>query len=184
MQETFVTEKISVNRISISLLSIITISILTYLGASLKIYLPFTPVPVTFQTYFVLTAAALTQYYISMSGQILYIIAALIGIPVFANGLTGIPALLHPTSGYILGFIIASFVVGKLLQKSNYSIYKLFIAMILGNCIIYLFGVFRLALICGIKNSILLGVIPFIYGDILKIILATLTVKTLRGKIK
>ncbi len=169
-------------KISKSLLLTFSIPVLTYLGSILRIYLPFTPVPITFQTYFVLTSAALTQWYISMSGQMLYFIAGIIGIPVFANKLTGLSAILHPTSGYILGFIIASFIVSKMMNKRK-NMVNIYLSLILGNLIIYTSGIMRLSLLYGIKNAILIGVVPFIYGDILKIIFASITVKILRGKI-
>lgn len=169
-------------KISKSFLLTISIPVLTYIGSILRIYLPFTPVPITFQTYFVLVSAALTQWYVSTPGQLLYLIAGVVGLPVFANRLTGLTAILHPTGGYILGFIIASFVVSKMMNKRS-NIGYIYLSLILGNIIIYLLGVMRLSLLYGIKNAILIGVVPFIYGDILKIIFAAITVKIFKGKI-
>lgn len=176
--------KTKIYSISKSVLITISIPVLTYLGAILRIYLPFTPVPVTFQTFMVLISAASTHWYIATSGQILYLLLGVLGVPVFANKLTGLTALLHPTSGYVVGFIVTSFFVSQLMKNKRLSVYKIVLILILGNFIIYFFGVIRLSFLYGIKKSILIGVLPFIYGDALKIILATPLLKILRRKLK
>ncbi len=168
--------KISVYKKIIALMSI---PLLTTLGAYLRVYLPFTPVPITFQTYFVLVSAALCSFYVATSGQLLYILAGIIGLNVFANGVTGIVTLLHPTFGYLVGFLVASLFVSNVVGEKP-SIGRIFLMLLAGNFIIYFFGVLRLSYLFGLKKSILIGVIPFIYGDLLKIFLATVSVKSLK----
>ncbi|MBI1935205.1 biotin transporter BioY [Candidatus Woesearchaeota archaeon] len=94
---------------------------LTGAVAWFKIPLPFTPVPITLQTLMVLlSGAALGAYYGALS-MIVYLILGVIGLPVFAGGSSGIPALLGPTGGYLLSYPVAAFVVGKMIEKKNLS---------------------------------------------------------------
>lgn len=162
-----------------------SIALLTFLSAQLRIYLPFTPVPITFQTFVVLTSSAIFNWKIATMSQILYLLMGLIGIPVFANKLTGLTALLHPSSGYIIGFVISSFIISNIFKKLKPSkSYLIFLLLLLGNLIIYFFGLIRLSITFGIKKSLLIGVLPFLYGDLIKIILAVPIIKNLSGKIK
>ncbi len=155
---------------------------LTAVGAFIKVPLP--PVPITLQTLFVLMSALLLGSRAALISQLLYIFIGLIGIPVFAYG-AGPGYILHPTFGYIAGFAISAFIVGKLTEKLSYSkyrIYKLFLCCILGMAIYYGTGVFHLWIISNIINNSPLsvssilwkGVVIFIPGDILKSLAASM----------
>jgi biotin transport system substrate-specific component len=95
-------------------------------------------------------------------------------LPVFAGGKAGLAVLLGPTGGYLIGFIAAAFVTGWLAER-GWDRWPLTtaLAMVFGNLVIYLFGVSWLAVFVGISKAPLLGMVPFIPGDILKIVLAT-----------
>jgi len=99
----------------------------------------------------------------------------LTGLPVFAKG-AGFGYLLGPTGGYIIGFLVASYVCG-LFSELGYSksFVKTFFAMVTGNILIYLFGIFWLMFYTNFNllKSLMLGVIPFIIGDVFKIVLLT-----------
>lgn len=91
--------------------------------------------------------------------------------PVFAGLKGGIAVLFGPTGGYILGFIPAAFVVGWLLEKD-------IIAFALGNVIIYAFGLPWLAFFVGWDQVLQMGLLPFLPGDLLKLILAVLVIRS------
>ena len=113
-------------------------SILLALLARLSIPVPFSPVPITGQTFGILFLGALLGSRIGTLSVIMYILEGLIGLPVFAGGSIGFLYLLGPTGGYILGFIPAVYLVGYLAEKgwmSNVS--ATFVAMVLSSCTEY-----------------------------------------------
>lgn len=160
--------------------------ILTTLGAYVWIPLPFTPVPLTLQTFFVLLSGAVLGGRLGALSQLGYWLVGGLGLPLFAGGTFGFNALFGPTGGYLIGFIVASWVVGWL--TSDKKIGGRYAptggrnpaaTFIVGSSIILFFGAGWLAIVlhCSMKKAIFLGVLPFIPGDILKIILATLIYK-------
>ncbi len=96
------------------------------------------------------------------------------GYPVFAGGASGIAHLLGPRGGYLFGYLCAGFFVGLLQQESRKKNgLTLFTHMALGNLIVYLCGWAYLSTFIGIRGALLLGVAPFILGDLLKLIFFT-----------
>ena len=92
------------------------------------------------------------------------------GCPIFAGEGGGIAYLLGPTGGYLIGYIVAAYVVGYVFEKSkNKSFLDCFDSLLIGNFVIYFFGVLWLSNFVGIKKAIFLGFLPFIIIDILKI---------------
>jgi biotin transport system substrate-specific component len=152
-------------------------SALTALGAYLIIPLPFTPVPLTFQTFFTYTAGAVLGRYRGMLSQIIYIGLGSLGFPIFGGGKAGIGVLLGPTGGYLIGFVLAAFIIGflvKLKKKPGYP--AIILAMFAGTFAVYLLGIIQLSVWMGIslKEALLVGAIPFLPGDMLKIFAAAL----------
>jgi biotin transport system substrate-specific component len=91
---------------------VLGLTVFTAVCAQVSIPLPFTPVPLTLQTFAVLAGAAALGAERAVIAQVLYIVLAIAGIPVLAGGASGTEAVAGATGGYILGFVIASFVVG------------------------------------------------------------------------
>jgi biotin transporter BioY len=107
------------------------------------------------------------------------VVQGLTGLPVFAGLKGGIAVLFGPTGGYILGFIPAAFVVGWLLEKGWYKNLVLTItAFALGNVTIYAFGLPWLAFFVGWDQVLQMGLLPFLPGDLLKLILAVLVIRS------
>jgi biotin transport system substrate-specific component len=155
-------------------------SVLLSLFSQIAIPLPFTPVPVTLQTAIVLVLSIMLGRK-AVFAVIGYLAQGFCGLPVFAKGLSGFAVLLGPTGGYLMGFLIASYVIGLWAEKSTRRSYlNAFYMMAAGNLIIYILGAGRLSAFIGFEKALLLGVVPFIVGDLLKIFLSLKTLKAFR----
>ena len=143
------------------------------LFAQIVIPLPFSPVPITGQTFAILLIAALLGGVRGGLSTLLYLMQGMAGSPFFAAGTAGIARLVGPTGGYLIGFVVAAFVVGLLAQQGwNRRVGSTALAMLVGNVIIYAFGLAWLAHFVGAGQVISLGLLPFIPGDLLKLALA------------
>jgi len=153
---------------------IAAVAMLIGLTAQVKVFLPFSPVPITGQTFAVLMLGALLGSRRGALSALLYIIAGIAGLPVFAAG-AGLTALAGPTGGYLLGFVFAAYLTGKLAEKGwDRRVGTTILAMVLGNIVIHTFGVLWLSFLIGLRQAIIVGSYPFIIGDVLKIILAAM----------
>ncbi|MHC4336756.1 MAG: biotin transporter BioY [Planctomycetota bacterium] len=151
---------------------IIAGSLLIALCAQAKIWLPKNPVPVTGQTFAVLMIGALFGARRGCFTVIAYITAGLAGLPVFALG-GGLAVLRGFTGGYLVGFVAAAYIVGLLAEKEwDRRVWTTILAMLLGNIVLYTFGLLWLSCLPGINNILQVGLYPFIIGDLLKIALA------------
>jgi biotin transport system substrate-specific component len=140
----------------------------------MAIPLPFSPVPVTGQTLAVLLMAVLLGSHRASLCALTYLAEGAVGYPVFARGAAGVAHLLGPTGGYLFGFVAAAYAVGLLAERGWDSRYSTaFLAMLAGNVIIYLFGLPWLAVFVGWERTLALGLLPFIPGDIAKLLVAT-----------
>jgi len=157
---------------------------LTAAGAYIQIPMPFSPVPVTLQVFFVLLAGSILKSKWGSLSMIVYTLLGIAGLPVFAGGSSGIGVLLGPTGGYIVGFILAAYVIGKLSEKTeNAAKSSLLINalnMSLGVLIIYACGISQLMLAAkiGPGAALTLGVIPFLPGEIIKTAIAAYIAST------
>jgi len=150
-------------------------SLLTALCARVVIPLPFTPVPITAQTFAVLLTGAALGARRGAAAIGLYVLEGLVGLPVFAGGAAGLHRLLGPTGGYLLGFIAAAYLTGTLAERGwDRTVRFAAAAMGAGNLVIYLFGVPWLALSLGWPRALTGGLLPFIPGDLVKLAAAAL----------
>jgi biotin transport system substrate-specific component len=158
---------------------------LTAAGAFIHIPLP--PVPITAQTFFLNVAALLLGGPLGAVSQFVYVLLGVVGMPVFAGGKAGLGVLFGPTGGYLLGFIIAAFVIGMVNQmKKSAGIFWHIFSMLIGMLIIYFLGSFQLSLVAkmSLHKALAVGVVPFIPGDIIKILLAAIVSSQLKGRVK
>jgi len=161
-------------RLAANVVLVVGGSLLTALAAQVSIPLPFTPVPITGQTFAVLLMGAALGSRRGAASMALYGAQGLAGLPVFVGGKAGLAVLLGPTGGYLNGFIAAAFVTGWLAERGwDRRQLTTALAMVLGNLAIYLLGVCWLAVFGGISKAPLLGMVPFLPGDLLKMLLAT-----------
>jgi len=143
------------------------------IGLCAQIAIPLWPVPVTGQTFAVLMIAALFGARRGCFAVLAYIIEGAAGLPVFAMGRGGFIILRGFTGGYLIGFIAAAYLVGFLAERGwDRRISTTVLAMVLGNIVIYTFGLLWLLSLPGIDNVLRKGLYPFIIGDLLKIALA------------
>ncbi len=150
-------------------------TILLALLSQLAIPLPFTPVPITGQTFGVLLIGALLGSRRGPLTILAYLTEGALGLPVFAQGLAGPAVFVGPTAGYLMGFIIAAFVVGLLAEHGwDRSVWSTFIMMTVGTAIIFLGGVLWLGSFVPWNQVIAMGLLPFLPGALIKIIAATL----------
>jgi len=145
-------------------------------AAQVAVPLPFTPVPLTGQTFAVLLTAAALGMWRGVAAMSLYAVAGVAGVPWFAGASTAFKGgALVVSFGYVLGFVAAAALVGWLAQRgATRTAPRTAGLMVLGNAVIYTFGALWLAaaLSVPLTNAISLGVTPFLIGDALKVALA------------
>jgi biotin transport system substrate-specific component len=148
-------------------------SALIALSAQVAIPLPFSPVPVTGQTFAVLLVASLLGRVRGTAAVLAYLAGGAAGLPVFAGAAAGPAILLGPTGGYLAGFTLGATVCGWLAERGwDRTPLKTTASMIAGNVAIFALALPWLARFVGSSNVWALGFWPFIPGDILKIGLA------------
>lgn len=141
------------------------------IAAGSWISIPFVPLPLTLQTFFVLLAGVVMRRHAAIP-VILYLVMGALNLPVFHNGTAGIGILLGPTGGFLIGFIPAAIVTGLAYERESRSVR--IAGLIFSSALIYLFGVCWLSYSASIPilEATLLGVVPFILGDLVKLIAA------------
>ncbi len=156
--------------------------ILAFIGTliltlSAKIQVPFYPVPMTMQTFVVLVIAMSLGLKLGGLTVLLYLFEGALGLPVFAGtpakGI-GIAYMIGPTGGYLVGFLVAAFVVGYLAEHGlGRNIISTFFTIFIGTLLIFLCGYVWLSTLIGLEKAFLFGVLPFVWGEIFKMALAT-----------
>jgi biotin transport system substrate-specific component len=151
---------------------------LVVLGSSLitlssYITIPLYPVPVTAQTLVILLIGLSYGSHLAFLTIGCYLLQGAMGMPVFAGGAAGLPTLIGPTGGYLVGFLAAGVLLGALASRGfGKTFVTTLIAMVAGNIVIYGCGAIWLAQFIGIESAVNNGVLPFLYGDLLKILIA------------
>lgn len=149
---------------------------LTAVAAQLSFPIPGSPVPVTAQTLVVLVGAAALGPGRALVSQLLYIAAGAAGLPVFAGQSSGINVLIGANGGYLLGFLLASLLVGAASRKGvDRNMIRELAAFIGGSIVVYVFGAGFLMVRFGMSFSMALsvGVVPFLIGDAVKVAIAS-----------
>lgn len=158
---------------------------LTAVGAYIVIPLP--PVPITAQTFFLNLSAVLLGGPLAALSQVIYLLLGIVGMPVFSGGKAGLGVLFGPTGGYLIGFAASALLMGIIVQKKKSAgIFWYIFAMTVGMAVIYAFGIIQLSFISNLtlKKALIAGALPFIPGDIIKVLLAAIVASRLKGRIK
>jgi biotin transport system substrate-specific component len=160
-------------------------SLFVALAAQIAIPLPFSPVPITGQTFAVALTGALLGGRRGALALLAYLTEGAVGLPFFAGGAGGVAVLTGYTAGYLMGFMVAAFVVGSLCERGwDRRLATLALTLLIGDTLILLFGVTWLARFIGTGQAIEKGLIPFLPGDLFKIALAALVITGMWGWIK
>jgi biotin transport system substrate-specific component len=153
------------------------------LFANISISLPFTPVPIATQAHVCLFLAVVLGARRGALAVLTFLMQGALGMPVFALGKSGFLHLLGPTGGYLIGYLAAAYLVGFIVERNHGLLtpVKLFSIMALGNLVIFALGIPHLSLFIGLKSALIYGFLPFILGDLLKLLVSVQFLKRLRG---
>lgn len=174
------------NMITIALFAALT-SILSLMPA---IPIPFSPVPITLQVLGVFLTGSILGAKKGALAMALYLVLGAFGLPVFAGGQGGFSVLLGPTGGYLLGFPIAAFICGFFVERSEIRQRKkttaFVLSALLGIAAIYILGTIQLAnvLQIPIDKAFLIGSLPYIPLDVLKMVMAFTVAHPVRNRLK
>jgi biotin transport system substrate-specific component len=148
-----------------------------FVALTAQVEIPLWPVPLTLQTLGVLFTGAVLGSRRGTLALLLYLTEGTLGLPVFAGGASGVGYMLGPTGGYLVGFVVAAGVVGRLAQRGwDRRLVWAAVAMVIGNVIIYACGVAWLAVFLGdLWGALVKGMLLFVVGDLIKIAVAALT---------
>ena len=175
-------------------LAVLVFATLTALAARAAGPLPGTAVPVTLQTLMVSLSGLLLGPVLGATAQALYLAAGALGLPVFAAG-GGVAYLFGPTGGYLLAYPVAAALTGALAPAPRTReaaggaaaelrhLAALAAATFLGTVVVFAGGAAQLAILTGdLATAIRVGVVPFLVGDVVKVLLAVLVARRLRGR--
>ena len=153
---------------------------LTAAGAYLAI--PIGPVPIVLQNLFIFLSGLLLGSGWGTASVGVYLLAGVLGLPVFAGGVGGIGRFAGPTGGYLLGFLPAVCVIGFISNVSKTNVVRDLLAMIFGSFIVYACGLSWLKILTGMTlgKTLAVGMYPFLPGDALKMAAAVPIAKALR----
>ncbi|MDY6907350.1 MAG: biotin transporter BioY [Chloroflexota bacterium] len=155
-----------------NVLLVLSFSALTALSAQIAFFIG--PVPITGQTFAVLLAGALLGARRGALSQITYLAAGAMGAPILAGWHGGLPYMMGPTGGYLIGFVAAAFVVGLLAERGwDRRVWTTAAAMLIGSIAIYACGLLWLTRFVGGGSVLSVGLYPFVIGDIAKLVLAS-----------
>lgn len=138
--------------------------------------LPFSTVPVTAQTLAIMLAGGLLPPVHAAVSLLVFLMMGAIGIPVFAGGSAGLGIIAGKTGGYLIGFLAGAFLISLLKGKRPGFIRLLAANTVGGVVLVYALGVLWLSYVTGIgiQKAVIFGALPFIPGDIFKIVIASL----------
>lgn len=145
-------------------------AVLTAVGAAVSVPLPFSPVPITMQTFFVVLAGAVLGPVWGPVSQMTYVMAGLAGLPVFAGGTAGPGILAGATGGYLIGFVPAAWLAGLLVRPGS-SWIRLIAGLTAAHAVVFVCGLSQLSLFTGrsLAAAVQLGLLPFVSGTVLKV---------------
>lgn len=155
---------------------------ITGVAAQVRLPIPFSPVPMTGQVFVVLLIGSLFGKKLGAGSQAFYVGLGSMGLPWFSGLSGGFAALAGPTGGYILGFLPAAYLLGWLSEHFDLNGFtEIFSAGLVGLGVIYFFGSLQLSLFLnsGPMETITVGLVPFVWLDLFKLLLVALVIREL-----
>lgn len=149
----------------------------------LSIPLPFSPVPISLTIFAIFLAIFVLGMKNGTISFIIYLLLGAVGVPVFSSFRGGLQVLAGPTGGYLIGFIFLALIMGFALDHFDRKLVPTIIGMIIGMAVCYAFGTVWLAKLLSLsfKEGLMMGVIPYLAGDVAKIIIAAIVGPKLYG---
>ena len=175
------------NRISkkISVTTLTMIGLMTAVTCILgPLSIPIGPVPISFTNLAIYLTVILLGWKKGTVSCVIYLLIGFVGVPVFASFTAGPGKLLGLTGGYLIGFIFMAIISGFFVDRFPGKRYMYVLGMVLGTVVLYAFGTLWLAYQAnmGFGAALAAGVLPFIIGDLLKILLAVLIGPVIKGR--
>lgn len=142
----------------------------------LSIPLPFSPVPISLTNFAIFLAVFILGMKDATISFIIYLLLGAVGVPVFSAFSGGLGKLVGPTGGYLFGFIFLALIMGFFMEHFDRKIVPTIIGMIIGMAVCYIFGTVWLAKLMSLSfnEALALGVLPYLAGDVAKIIIAVI----------
>ncbi len=156
---------------------------LTAIGAF--IIVPMQPVPFTLQTFFTALSGVILGGRTGALSQVVYVILGCMGLPVFAGGKAGLGVLLGPTGGYLLGFILGAYIIGKIVEaQAEEGIIGIALAILAGDLLLYSIGTLWLSIITHLSliTAIFVGVVPFVLPELVKLLAAAFLASRIKAQ--
>ena len=151
--------------------------------APFSVPIPFSIVPISCATFAVYLSAGILGAKSGVISVAIYILLGFVGVPVFAGWSAGAGVVLGPTGGYIFGFMIIAYFTGTFIKRCNNSIFYMAVGMIIGTIGCYGIGSVWLGLQLNLSiwQALMVGVIPYVLGDVIKMVFALFIIKSLRS---
>ena len=159
---------------------------ITCILAPLSIPLPFSPVPISLTNLVIFISVFILGMKDATISFLIYLLLGTVGLPVFSSFRAGLSVLAGPTGGYLIGFIPMAIIAGLVIDRYINKRIVCLLGMIAGTAVCYLFGTAWLAYQAnmGFQAALMAGVIPFIAGDLIKMVLAMLIGPQIRSQLK
>lgn len=163
-------------------MGVVAFAVATCFAAQVAVPLPLTPVPMTLQALFVILSGAMLGPRLGAAAMALYLMIGASGAPVFSNGGAGLPWLMGPTGGYLIAMPAAAFVSGWFVSHARGRLGIAALGLAAGLGMIYLGGVSQLLLMTqqSLGEVVAVGVLPFLIGDVTKLLVAVAIVRMVR----
>ena len=151
----------------------------------LSIPIPMSPVPISFTNLAILFAVCILGWKSGTISYLIYLAAGLIGLPVFSGFSSGFGKLLGPTGGYLVGMILTAIIAGLSFERLKNPV-LLYCGLVFGIAVSYIFGTCWLCIVAHLTlmQGLLAGVIPYIPGDLIKILIAVILGPIIKSRIK
>lgn len=152
-----------------NVLLVVAASLVTTGAAQIEIRLPWTPVPITGQSFAVLLSGLVLGSRRAFLAQLLYLAEGAAGLPFFAGGAAGLVKLVGPTGGYLMAFPFAAAFTGWLAERGwDRRPVTMFAAMLAGSTIVFGLGLLQLSRFVPADTLLASGLLPFVPGDLIK----------------
>lgn len=152
----------------------------------LSLPLPFSPVPISLTSLAVYLAVYVSGMKWGTVSCLIYLLIGMAGVPVFSSFTGGPGKLFGPTGGYLAGFLLMALIFGYFVERWTLDVALCFLGAVLGTIVCYLSGTCWLAVQSGMSffEALTVGVLPFIPGDLCKIVIAVLIGPKIRRRLK